>query len=56
MAGVWSALGLWSRDAPAEAAVTRCLARRAGGGAAGGEEGVSLSQTAEAAGGKLDPE
>ena len=26
------------------------------GGASGGEEGLSLSQIAEAAGGKLDPE
>lgn len=45
-------LGPGSRDAPAEAAVTRCLARRARG-EPGGEEVVSPSPTA--AGGKLDP-
>lgn len=34
---------LWSRDAPAEAAVTRCLARRDGAGEAGrGGGGIQL--------------
>lgn len=35
---------LWSRDAPAEAAVTRCLARRDGAGEVGGRGGGDTVQ------------
>lgn len=38
---------LWSRDAPAEAAVTRCLARRDGAGEVGGTAGGGEIQCRE---------
>lgn len=42
---------LWSRDAPAEAAVTRCLARREGEGEAGGGRGGGYRAGRRGAGG-----
>lgn len=43
-------LGLWSRDAPTEAAVPRCLARRAEAGEPQEGGGVSALQTAKVSG------